>query len=418
MPATALACASVSTTRSPNWRHPDAFTDRHTNYQAFLKTQVRELLTNYGQVDILWFDGLGKTAEDYDGEALNTLARKLQPRILINDRDGLPEDFDTPEQEIGKFQNDRPWESCITICDQWAWKPHDEMKSPKQCLETLVRCAGGDGNLLFNVGPMPDGRIEPRQVERLKEMGEWLGKYGETIYGTRGGPFRNTPWGVSTYKDNRVYVHILDPLRDSVVLPAVTRKIRSSRLLTGGTAAVKQTPRGIAISVPKADRREIDTIVLLEFDGPAPQASLGEMPSGSLAAGKPARASNVYQGKSGEFGPARAFDDNWDTRWATDWGTHRAWIEVDLGRPQQLGRAFISEACGRRIQRFELQAKQGDGWKTFAHGSQVGKDCTLLFPLTTAQVVRLNILEANEGPTISEFQLFPPRENDSPGFFQ
>ena len=158
----------------PNWHHPDAFTDRHTNYLAFLKTQVRELLTNYGQVDILWFDGLGKSAKDYDGEALNIMARKLQPRILINNRDGLAEDFDTPEQEIGKFQYDRPWESCITICDQWAWKPDDKMKSLQQCLDTLIRCAGGDGNLLFNVGPMPDGRIEPRQVERLKEMGEWL----------------------------------------------------------------------------------------------------------------------------------------------------------------------------------------------------------------------------------------------------
>ena len=145
----------------PNWHHPDAFTDRHANYQAFLKTQVRELLTNYGTVDILWFDGLGKSAKDYDADALNTMARKLQPRILINNRDGLAEDFDTPEQEIGKFQYDRPWESCITICEQWAWKPNDQMKTLKECLETLIRCAGGDGNLLFNVGPMPDGRIEP-----------------------------------------------------------------------------------------------------------------------------------------------------------------------------------------------------------------------------------------------------------------
>jgi alpha-L-fucosidase len=176
----------------PNWHHPDAFTDRHTNYLAYLKTQVRELLTNYGTVDILWFDGLGKSAKDYDADALNTMARKLQPRILINNRDGLAEDFDTPEQEIGKFQYDRPWESCITICNQWAWKPNDRMKSLKECLETLIRCAGGDGNLLFNVGPMPDGRIEPRQVTRLEEMGDWLRKYGETIYGTRGGPWKPT----------------------------------------------------------------------------------------------------------------------------------------------------------------------------------------------------------------------------------
>jgi alpha-L-fucosidase len=273
----------------PNWRHPDAFTDRHMNYQAFLKTQVRELLTNYGQVDILWFDGLGKTAQDYDGEALNTLARTLQPRILINDRDGLAEDFDTPEQEIGKFQYDRPWESCITICDQWAWKPNDQMKSPKQCLETLVRCAGGDGNLLFNVGPMPDGRIEPRQVERLKEMGEWLGKYGETIYGTRGGPWKPTSSIASTRKGNTIYLHLLGWNGKTVNLPNIPRKVISSTALTDSTVRVQQAARKISIRIDSAmahppdhgaellrspqtrpaNQPLIDTIVKLELDGSA-----------------------------------------------------------------------------------------------------------------------------------------------------
>ncbi|MBM3854803.1 MAG: hypothetical protein FJ399_16900, partial [Verrucomicrobia bacterium] len=97
----------------PDWRHPDAFTpDRHDRYLAYLKTQVRELLTNYGRLDILWFDGLGKKEEDYDGEAINRLARELQPHLLINNRNGLPEDFDTPEQRVGKYQDHRPWESC------------------------------------------------------------------------------------------------------------------------------------------------------------------------------------------------------------------------------------------------------------------------------------------------------------------
>ena len=97
----------------------------------------------------------------------------------------------------------------MTIGRQWAWKPNDEVKSLEQCLHSLIRSAGGDGNLLFNVGPKPDGTIEPLQVERLKEMGKWLEKYGYSIYGTRGGPFKPTDWGVSTRKGNKVYLHIL-----------------------------------------------------------------------------------------------------------------------------------------------------------------------------------------------------------------
>jgi alpha-L-fucosidase len=263
----------------PNWRHPDAFTDRHTNYLAYLKIQVRELLTNYGTVDILWYDGLGKKAKDYDADTLNTMARKLQPSILINNRNGMAEDFDTPEQVIGKFQYDRPWESCITICNQWAWKPDDRMKSLKECLETLIRCAGGDGNLLFNVGPMPDGRIEPRQVTRLEEMGDWLKKYGESIYGTRGGPWKPTKSLASTRTGSTIYVHLLDWNGRTVTLPNIPRKILRSSALTGGTARVQQAAGSISIAIDppgvrvqetgQATQPRIDSIVKLELEGSA-----------------------------------------------------------------------------------------------------------------------------------------------------
>jgi len=392
----------------PDWRHPDYRTERHAKYIEYLHGQIRELCTNYGKLDILWFDGLGGKAEDWDSENLFKMIRELQPGIIINNRAGLPGDHDTPEQTIGRFQRDRAWESCITICQQWAWKPNDKMKSLKECIDTLVRCAGGDGNLLFNVGPMPTGEIEPRQVERLKEMGAWLKQYGETIYGTRGGPYRPGDWGACTCKGNVAYLHVLNWPEDTITLPPLPRKVVSSAVLTGGAAEVKQTEEGIAVSVTPEHRQELDTIVALTLDGSAVDIEPPRRVTGYLTSGKPAQASNVYQ-QMEAHGPDKAVDDDPETRWATDAGTHAAWLEVDLGAPATFDCVYISEAFDR-VRKFTFERREGNEWKAFAEGKTIGEDFTLRFEPVTAQVVRLNILRATEGPTIWEFGLFPPKK--------
>lgn len=237
-------------------------------YEQYLTKQVGELLHNYGPLCTLWFDVPQEFSVER-GQRVVKAVRAIQPDIMINNRTGYEGDYDTPEQTVGNMQTGRPWETCMTICQQWAWKPNDEMKSLKECLHVLVNTVGGDGNLLFNVGPMPDGRIEPRQVARLKEMGQWLEKYGESIYGTRGGPFPRAAWGAATHKDDTIYLHILDPKLDTLKLPALKQKIVSSSVMTGGTATVKQSDDGIEVSVPKSDRQDIDTIVVLKLDAPA-----------------------------------------------------------------------------------------------------------------------------------------------------
>ena len=195
----------------PDWHHLDAFTSgRHDRCKAYLRAQLTELLSHYGKVDYLFFDGLSPDhpANAYGGSALNELARQLQPQIILNDCNGSPSDFDTPEQTIGGFRIDRPWEACMTLGDQWAYKLNDQIKSLEQCVQTLVRCAGGDGNLLLNVGPMLTGAIDPRQAQRLREIGSWLERYGESIYGTRGGPLKPTKAYATTRKGNTVYLHV------------------------------------------------------------------------------------------------------------------------------------------------------------------------------------------------------------------
>jgi alpha-L-fucosidase len=152
-----------------DWHHPDfpltspgGKVKRETpdleRYTEYLKNQSVEILTKYGPLLVMWYD-VPQQFDAVRGQSVIDLITKVQPNIIVNNRTGAKGDFDTPEQRVGGFQIDRPWETCMTIARQWAWKPNDEVKSLEQCLHSLIRSAGGDGNLLFNVGPMSDGRI-------------------------------------------------------------------------------------------------------------------------------------------------------------------------------------------------------------------------------------------------------------------
>jgi alpha-L-fucosidase len=384
-------------------KRPESNLDRYTDY---LKQQVTELLTQYGPLFTLWFD-VPQEFNAARGQSVINMARTLQPDIVINNRTGARGDYETPEQHIGGFNNTRPWETCMTICQQWAWKPNDNMKSLKQCLQTLVYCAGGDGNLLFNVGPMPTGEMEPRQVSRLKEMGEWMDRCGESIYGTRGGPFLPGTWGASTRKGQTVYLHVMKWPKTGLRLPPMDRQIKGSTVLTGGSAKLTSDTDGILVEVPEGDRQEIDTLVKLELNGSAMDLEARPVGGTSLALGKKATASNVFQNDP-LYAPGKALDGDPGSRWATDAGTQAAWLEVDLGKPLQVGSISIEEAYAGRVQKFELQYGDGSRWQTALSGTTLGEGFATNLPSFTARYVRLNILSATDGPTINEFQLFKP----------
>jgi alpha-L-fucosidase len=411
----------------PDWHHPDFCGEHHERYIAYLHGQIRELLTNYGKIDGLWFDGLGGSAKQWDAEKLFKMARSIQPHLIINNRCGIPGDYVTPEQYVGRYEFDRSWESCITLGTQWSWKPDDKLKPYTDGIQMLVACAIGDGNLALNTNPMPDGRIEPRQVQSFRKIGDWLRKYGESIYETRGGPFvapdmgrrrfghdrtrfqmpGGTWWGGSTQKGNAIYLHILRWPAGTITLPPIKPRIVKGSVLTGGEAMVKQTDAGIEVSIPAAQRDAIDTIVKLELDAPAmsiPAFKSKNTVAPSLTTGKKATASNWFQ-KSDSYAPGKAVDGDLDTRWGCDYGTHSCWLEVDLGSSQTFDHAAISEPYGR-VKQFELQVKVGDEWKTFHRGTTIGDDLNMKFDPVTGQHVRLNLLKTTEGPSIWEFQLF------------
>ncbi len=248
-------------------------------YLDFMDSQLRELLTNYGDVAGIWFDGWwDKPTADWRLEKTYALIHSLQPAALIgNNHHQKPfegEDFqmfekDLPGQNTAGFSGQSevgklPLESCDTISKSWGYSSKDtQYKSVKDLVHFLVRAAGNNANFLLNIGPMPNGKIQPEFVDRLRGLGEWTKVNGESIYGTRGGPVAPRSWGVMTQKPGKIYVHVLDwpdPLLAISIGPKVTR---ATALATGAAIAMSPAPGGVVLSLP-AQRDPNDTVIVLE----------------------------------------------------------------------------------------------------------------------------------------------------------
>jgi len=364
----------------PDWRDPDCRTAKNAEFVKRMQAELVELLTNYGKIDILWFDCDGATVP-WEQDATYALVRRLQPGIVINNRldstsvgysvsqIGPWADFYTPELHIGGFDNLRPWESCMTVSahNQWAWGgPNDGVKPVADCLGMLVGASGGGGNVLLNVGPRPDGVIDPAQANLLKEVGTWMAKYGESIYDTRGGPFKPDTFGVSTHKQNTIYIHILNWPGDTLELPDIPAKIVRSVVLTGGTVAVTQGDGRISISLKACERQPVNTVVKLELDRTAGEIA----PPRGLAAGKPVKVSSSRE-TDGATAPGAIVDGRSDTRWASDHSDSQ-WVAVDLGKSERVARVEIDwEHAFAKELAIEV-SPDGEAWKEVQHVNNGG----------------------------------------------
>jgi alpha-L-fucosidase len=276
-----------------DWHHPDFFprggTGRNTGrpesgdfgrYLDFLDAQVRELLTNYGDLAGIWFDGQWDKGGDWRLGRTYRMVHDLQPAALIGSNHNgwfnTGEDIALFERMLPGTQNARldsarsrrlPMEMSETINGSWGFRLWDrDHKSTARLIRELVEAVGQDADFLLNVGPMPTGEIQPEFVERMRGIGAWLQRHGESIYGTRGGPITPRPWGVTTQRGDRVYVHVLDWRDLMLALPALPRRVRAATLLADGSrVAFRETAGGVTLTLPPRLAGEVDQVVVLEL---------------------------------------------------------------------------------------------------------------------------------------------------------
>ena len=297
-----------------DWHHPDAQAPFYPNYndgsrtnpnfsryvKTYLKPQLGELITNYGPLGVLWFDGEWiKDWTEPQGIELYNYVRSLQPDIIINNRVGkgrksmqgitkegnFAGDFGTPEQEIpptGLPGVD--WETCMTMNNTWGFKSYDNnWKSKEDLLRKLVDIASKGGNFLLNVGPTSEGLIPEASVERLAAMGEWMAKNSESIYGATASPFEKLPWGRCTAKPGRLYLHVFDWPKDGELnVPMPRNDVQKAYLIAHKERAEllldSDDTGNLVVTVPRKVPDVIDTVVLLEMEAEAaviPQAEDG-----------------------------------------------------------------------------------------------------------------------------------------------
>ena len=252
-----------------NWNH----------YLAFMNAQLTELLTNYGPIGGIWFDGMwDKPNADWQLPKTYALIHRLQPAALI-----IPNHHQAPKpgEDVQTFEQDLPGantagfntttigglplETSMTMNDSWGFNITDhDFKSVAEIIDKLVGAAGRDANLLLNIGPRPDGTIQPEAVERLKAIGEWMKTYGTSIYDTRGGPISPRPWGVTTYRGDTVFVHVLNWTDRALAIPAFGRRVVSAHMLASGApVGVGQADSSITLTMPADTATAPDRVLVL-----------------------------------------------------------------------------------------------------------------------------------------------------------
>ena len=363
--------------------------------------QVKEILSNYGQVDILWWDTPTDMTKERAEKFLPILAK--YPNLITNNRlgGGYNGDTETPEQFVPAtgFPG-RNWETCMTMNDTWGYKSKDDKwKSTTEIIQTLIDIVSKGGNYLLNVGPTSEGLVPQPSIERLAEVGKWMKINGEAIYGTTASPFSYLPWGRCTQKGNKLYLHVFDWPKDGKISLPVLNTISRAYLLSDPkkTLKVEKSKSKNTITLVGEAPDKIASVVVVELNS-APEVL--PLP----ATGKPVSASSEKEGTSVK----NLFDGNPKNKWQPAADDKDKWVEVDLGEAIAIGAFSIVEPWhpwDNKGQKIELQYKSGEKWAVALAVTTNGTGHTASFAPVSSRYFRLKVVEAKE-PTLNEWILF------------
>lgn len=397
--------------QAQDWNHPggaangghwdkgqDGSMDEYIDQVAI--PQIREILTKYGPISVLWFDTPKDMTHERAARIYDLL--KLQPDIIINNRlgGGFSGDLETPEQYIpATGYPGRNWEACMTMNDTWGYKKNDKnFKSTRVLIRNLVDIASKGGNYLLNIGPTSQGLVPSESVTRLQQIGKWMDINGESIHGTTSGPFNYLSWGRATRKGQTLYLHVFDWPTNGVLHVSLHNSIGAVRLLAGNKPLVFKTDStGLTINLPPVAPDSIVSVIALKFKGEPVVPPIPSM-------GKTATASSEL---SASEGAVNAFDGNAQTVWRAAKTDSTAWLQVDLGKPVTISAVVLQEGDGkeRNIQAYRLEYQEDGEWKTLFEGEKIGRGLLKPVQPVNARVFRLVVTKGSPGIQLQELEL-------------